>query len=213
MPIFLVMFLGAIMARGQVKGEFDRYQAIQEYTSLASLASVADDEVVMVHGRIVEGPSPEWADGLVVFQERPLENRETRFQEQFPLVFPDLSLELSDGTILVQPAEDRVIAHELHRVADEGQDREYTGFRLGDTVNVQGKWQKSASGNKAVLSAVTGISSLNRAAIIAEGEWAFRRLDTICLVLGGLTVISIVLLIIQFLRGRAEERIAAPVSV
>lgn len=212
-PIFLIMFLGALMARGQVKGEFDRYQTIQEYTSLASLPSASEGEIVMVYGHIADGPSPQWAKGLVVFQERPLEGRETRFLEQFPMVFPSFTLAVSDGTLLVEPGSQQVIAHELHRLEDQAQKREYTGFRVGDRVTLQGKWQAPAPGAEPVLQNVTGISSLDRAGIIAEGKYAFRRLDTICFVLGGLTVLSALLLAIQLLRSRGQEQIASPVGV
>lgn len=213
MPLFLITFLGFMMARGQVKGQFDQYQAVQEYTSLSSLSSVADEQVVMVRGRIAEGSSPDWADGLVVFQERPLANRETRFEEEFPLIFPSFTLELSDGSLMVQPGEQQVISHELHDVPDAAHDREYTGFRIGDVVTVQGKWKVPTGSAQTVLSEASGITSLDRAGVMAEGQWAFKRLDSISIVLGALTLLTMALLVIQVLRSNAQEKIANAVSV
>lgn len=204
MPVTLIIFLGVVMAYFQVRGEFTVYQDVQEYTTLAELASVNETEVVMVHGRLVAGPEAGWADGLVVFQERPLEGREIRFQEEFPLVFPELTLELSDGTMLVQPGEERVIGHEMHRVVDELADREYTGFRVGDMMTVQGRWQPAA----ATLTEVTGVSGLDRAGILAEGNYAFKRLSTIRNILGGYTLLGLILLFVQLFRQKSEETIA-----
>lgn len=56
MPITLIIFLGVVMAYFQVRSEFDVYQHIQEYTTLAELASVSETEVVMLHGRLIAGP-------------------------------------------------------------------------------------------------------------------------------------------------------------
>lgn len=201
MPIFWIMFLGGMMARGQVKGEFTTYQAIQEYTRLNTLNSVPQDQVVMLRGKIVDGPSPDYANGLIIFQERPLNGRELRFQEEFPLVFPPITLALADGTIQIEAAEGRVIAHETQRVEDKARDREYTGFRAGDEVTVQGKWQAQAK-----LKEATGITSQSRAAIMAEGQYALDRLDTICTVLGVLSVIPLVLLVVQLLRVRLKAQ-------
>lgn len=199
MPIFWIMFLGGMMARGQVKGEFTTYQAIQEYSSLSALNAVPQDQVVMLRGKIVDGPSPDYANGLVIYQERPLNGRELRFQEEFPLVFPSVTLGLVDGTVTVEAAEGRVIAHELQRVEDKARDREYTGFRKGDEVTVQGKWQAQAQ-----LKEATGITSQSRAAIMAEGQYAFDRLDTICTVLGILSIVPLMLFVIQLVRMRSR---------
>ncbi|MEI2613149.1 MAG: hypothetical protein V9G20_31300 [Candidatus Promineifilaceae bacterium] len=201
MPITLIIFLGVVMAYFQVRSEFDVYQHIQEYTTLAELASVSETEVVMLHGRLIAGPETPWADGLVIFQERPLDGREVRFQEEFPLVFPEITLELSDGTLLVQPGVEQVINHEPQRVVDEAADREYTGFRIGDMITVQGQWQPSL----ATLTNVTGVSGLDRAGIIAEGSYAFKRLSTIRNVLGGITLLGVISLVGQLLRARGNE--------
>ncbi len=209
MPIFWIMFLGGMMARGQVKGEFTVYQTIQEYTSLSALNAVPQDQVVMLRGKIVDGSSPDYANGLTVFQERPLNGRELRFQEEFPLVFPTIKLALSDGTVTIDAAEGRVIAHELQRVEDKARDREYTGFRAGDEVTVQGKWQARAQ-----LKEATGITSQSRAAIMAEGQYAFDRLETICTVLGILSIVPLVLFGVQLLRmrSRAQAKPLDPVN-
>lgn len=216
MPVFLIMFLGGMMARGQVKGEFTTYQAIQEYANLNALKAVPQNQIVMLRGRIVDGLSPAYANGLIVFQERPLNGRELRFQEEFPFVFPPITLALADGTVRVEAAEGRVIAHESQRVEDKARDREYTGFRKGDEVTVQGKWQASANG-QAQLKEATGITSQSRASIMAEGQYAFDRLDTICTVLGILSLVPLVLLVVQLVRMRLQSRSQAkpldPVNV
>ena len=206
MPVFLIMFLGSIMAYAQVQGEFHEYQEIQEYTNLAELASVSQGELVILRGRIADGTSPSRAQGLIVFQERPLDGREVRFREEFPLIFPEFRLELADGTLLIQPSSEReqMIAHELHRIADESRDREYTGFGVGDVVAVQGEWWPTTSGQEAVLREVTGITSTDRAGIMTEWQNAFGRLAMIRTVLGILSALSIILLIIQVRRVKTQ---------
>lgn len=212
MPVLLITFLGFMMARGQVKSEFDHYQAIQEYTSLSALSAAPAESVVMVRGRIAEGPSPDWADGLVIFQERPLAGRELRYDEEFPLVFPEFTLQLSDGALLIEPGDAQVISHETARVADAVQKREYTGFRLGDEVTVQGNWQGIVAGTQAMLPNASGITSLDRAGVIADGQDAFHQLDIYAMVLGILSLLALVLLIMQLWRNREQEKLATPVS-
>lgn len=94
-----------------------------------------------------------------------------------------------------------MINHEPQRVVDEAADREYTGFRIGDMITVQGQWQPSL----ATLTNVTGVSGLDRAGIIAEGSYAFKRLSTIRNVLGGITLLGVISLVGQLLRARGNE--------
>jgi hypothetical protein len=206
-PVFLIMFLGTVLAHAQVKGEFTATKDVKEFTSLAALESVPEGEVVMLRGQIAEGPALDWAGGLVVFQERPLDGRETRFLETFPLVFPTFYLQLADGAMPVQPSVEHepVILHELQRIVDEPRDREYTGFRIGDTLTVQGTWSPESASSEPALVEATGLSSIDRAGIIGEGETAFQRLNTIRLVLGALTLIGSILLFIQWRRVKAQE--------
>lgn len=70
---------------------------------------------------------------------------------------------------------------------------------MGDEVTVQGKWQ-------AQLKEATGITSQSRAAIMAEGQYALDRLETICTVLGILSIVPLVLFGVQLVRMRSRAQ-------
>ena len=149
MPVLLIFFLASQMAYGQVKGKFEAYQAIPELTRLSALANLPAGQVVMLRGAISPANQDHSQDpaapDLIIFRERPAEGREVRFQEEFPLVFPEFVLDLPDGPVVISPSQtrERVIHHEIHTVTIG--DRQRTGFRPGDMVTVQGEWRRGQS--------------------------------------------------------------------
>lgn len=204
LPIILIFFLGSQMAYSQVKSRFEEQQAIPEITQLSDMKTLPEESVVMVRGKISEASPHKGPQeiGLVVYQERPLDGREVRFREEFNLIFPQFILDLPDGSLPVLPSTTRehVIQNELHRVPVG--DREYTGFRVGDTVTVQGQWQSGA------LTEVTGITSVNKQAFLAEWEAAFSKVRWVRNGLGLLSLLGVILLTIQIYRmkrGKSEE--------
>jgi hypothetical protein len=66
---------------------------------------------------------------------------------------------LPDGVVTVVPGQQRehVIRGELHTISDG--DRLRTGFRVGDSVTVQGQWQPQP---RPALIEVTGITSADQ---------------------------------------------------
>ncbi len=205
-PILFIFFLGSQMAYSQVNSQFEQYQNIPEASSLSELESLPAGQVVLVRGQISAATDRPDAAGatsdLLIFQVRPAGGREVRFQEEFPLIFPEFGLALPDGTLAIQPSStrDRVIHDELHRVADG--EYELTGFRIGDTVTVQGQWQPAAS---AALLDVTGITGGDRRGFIAGWEQNLRQVRLARNVLGVLTVVGLIVLIRQLRRSRRSE--------
>lgn len=209
MPVLLVFFLGSQMAYSQVKNQFEAYRHIPEVTHRSELAALPANQVVMVQGRMALSEqiaslstSPAAAPDLLVFQERPTEGREVRFQEEFPLVFPEFGLQLPDGSVTVLPSltRERVIRHELHTVT--AGELEYTGFRPGDMVMVQGQWQPAS----ATLSEVTGITGADKASLLAEWRAAFQKVSWLRNGLGLLTLLGIILLAVQIRRLRTSRQ-------
>jgi hypothetical protein len=192
MPISLIFFLAGQMAYGQVKGKFEAYEQIPEISRLADLEVVPAGQVVLVRGELA-------GTGLIVFREGPAAGREVRFQEAFQQQFPEFSLILADGTLTVLPSLTReaVIQQPLHTVT-EG-DRERAGFRAGDQVTVQGQWQP---GQRPLLQEVTGITGLDKQALMAEWQTAFRWVTWTRNGLGLLTLVSVGLLLVQVRRAR-----------
>lgn len=214
MPICLVFFLGVQMASSEVQSEYESYAALVEYTSVANLQPVAAGSTVLLRGAIVDPatvaalppqPTTEQAAGaLLIYQERPLDGREVRYLEEFPLIFPAVALKLADGNIIgVQPSEDgtRTISHEAHRVTLA--DRAFTGFQIGDTITVQGKWQPmSADRPLPFVVEVTGISGADKAALQAEVQAGLQKVSLSRDGLGLLTLAGIVLLVFRVYRQR-----------
>jgi hypothetical protein len=202
-PVLFIFFLGSQMAYGQVSRQFERYQNIREASGLAELEALPAGQVVMVRGQIaeaVERPDSE----LLIFQVRPADGREVRFQEEFPLVFPEFVMALPDGTLTIQPSltRDRVIYDELHRVADG--EYELTGFNPGDTVTVQGQWQPVAGAVPALVG-VTGITGGDRRSFMADWEQNMRQVKLARNMLGLLSVVGLVVLIVRLRRSRRTE--------
>ena len=210
MPILLILFLASQMAYSQVNGKFETYQNIPQVSELAALETLSAGQVVMVRGRISAAAAPPFDEktNLVVFQERPADGREVRYREEFPLVFPKFDLDLPDGTLTIipSPSRDLVIQRELHKTLKD--DREYTGFRQGDTVTVQGEWQPESQR----LDEVTGITSLDKADLMADWQAGFRKVRWARNGLGGLTVVSLILLFIQWRRTRSKEKDSWPIQ-
>jgi len=208
MPVLLIFFLGSQMAYGQVKSRFEVYQTIPELTLLTELEKVPAGQVVMLRGRISPiSPDPSTntvASDLIIFQERPADGREVRFQEEFPLVFPEFIMGLPDGPVVVSPSQsrERVIQHELHTVT--AGDRKRTGFRPGDVVTIQGQWQP---GSQPVLVDVTGISGGDKASLMEEWQSAFKQVSWVRNGLGLLSLLSIILLVIQLRRTKTQPEV------
>lgn len=208
MPVALIFFLGSQMAYSQVKNKFELYQSIPQVTRLSDLETVPAGQVVLLRGRIARATalenSADTEGELIIFQERPAAGREVRYQEEFPLVFPEFVMNLPDGRLNILPSQsrERVIQHELHRV--QRGDRDYTGFAPGDMVTVQGQWQPAA-GAIARLNDVTGITGADKQSLLREWELAFRQVSWVRNGLGLFTALSIVLLIIQLRRTRLNR--------
>jgi hypothetical protein len=145
---------------------------------------------------------------LLVYQERPASDRETRYQEEFPLIFSELVLDLPDGQLAISPSlsRERVIQGELH--SERVGDRTYTGFRSGDIVTVQGEWQPAAAGSPPVLQDVTGISSADRVTLLAEWQTAFQQVSWARNSLGLLTLLGLVLLVVEWWRNKLGQRMS-----
>lgn len=206
MPVLLIFFLGSLMAYSQVKGEFEAYQDIPELARLAELAKLPAGQVVMLRGRITalsakEPPVNEATHDLIVFQERPAAGREVRYQEEFRLIFPEFGLELADGIVTIRPSLSRepVIQHESHAISDG--DRSYTGFRAGDTVTVQGRWQPGAT---PTLDEATGVTGAARAGLMQEWQAAFQKVAWVRNGLGLLSLLGLALLLVQLRRAKSD---------
>jgi hypothetical protein len=137
---------------------------------------------------------------LIVFKEKPAAGREVRFKEEFPQYFPQFRLELGDGLVLIQPSliQEPVIQHERHIIPSG--DREYSGFRAGDLVTVQGKWQP---GETPLLREVSGLSSLDKGSLMQEWQVAFRQ---VAWARNGLGLLSLLSLGLLWLRLRQAKR-------
>lgn len=209
MPVTLIIFLGSQMAYSQVKGKFEAYQNLPEVTTLAELEQMQVDQLVLLRGRIAEA-IPHGDEGvvsdLIIYQERPTDGREVRYREEFPLIFPEFVMELSDGTLTIIPSATRehVIQDELHTVTDG--DRQRTGFRIGDVVTVQGQWQPGP-GSRSALNEVTGITSAHKQGLMAQWEAAFQKVGWVRNGLGLLALLSIILLVVQLVEPELSMRI------
>lgn len=199
-PVLLIFFLGSQMAYSQVEGKFEVYQAIPELTGFSELAGIPSGEVVMLRGRIsaVSCELTPCGSDLIIYRERPAEDREVRYQEKFEEVFPAFVLELPDGRVTIYPSEtrERVIQHEIHSVPSG--DKALTGFQIGDVVTVQGQWQPQQT----ALIDVTGITSSDKQGLIAEWQEAFAQVIWARNILGLLTGLGVMLLIVQLRRNR-----------
>ena len=210
LPVTLVFLLGSQMAYSQVKAQFETYKNIPQINSAAELNAQADGTIVMVRGQISANtplPVEAGASGLVVFQERPAEGRETSFGEEFSLIFPSIVLELPDSptnmalTVIPSEERERIIQAELHSVPDG--DRRRTGFKVGDTVMVQGEWQ---SGSGSALVDVTGITGGDKTMLMAQWTDAFTVVSWVRNGLGAATLVSLIALAVQWRRTRNNKR-------
>lgn len=211
MPILFIFFLASLMGYSQVSSRFEEYQRIPELTSVTALQAQPAADVVMLRGQIAEEscrllPCDASAAGdLIVYRERPAEGREVRFREEFDQIFPPFVLTLSDGAVIIQPSETRelVIQQEPHAVPSG--DHLLTGFRVGDTVTVQGEWPAEGVGSSPALVDVTGITSGDKASLMADWQTAFRQVSWARNGLGLLTGLGIVLLVVQLRRSRTNN--------
>jgi hypothetical protein len=205
-PIMCVFFLGSQMALSQVKRKFEAYGSIPEVTHVTELVTLPPAKVVMLRGRISEAScqlSPCAADpaipALLIYQERPTDGREVRFQEKFVHVLPRFVLDLPDGHVVISPSPTRqhVIQHTLHTVSHG--DRQLTGFRLGDVVTVQGQWQPGQMTSPTLVE-VTGITSSDKQSLMQDWQTALQKVRWARNLLGFLTGLGIVVLIAQLRR-------------
>jgi hypothetical protein len=155
----------------------------------------------MLYGQIAPDNPVTHPSGLLIFQERPANGREVRYREEFNLIFPQFTMQLPDGAITISPSQvfAQVIQHEAHAVADGDLTR--TGFKPGDRVAVQGRWQPASH----TLAEVTGITGANKAALMVEWQDAFQKVAWVRNILGFLTLLGIIFLVIQFRRSRASR--------
>jgi len=209
MPIVLVFFLGSQMAYSQVKSKYETYQTIAEVNRLSDLAQLPAGQVVMLRGRIApescrftSAVACNSAEQLIIFQERPAEDREVRFREAFEKVFPDFIMELADGSVIIIPSQihEPIFQHELQTISVG--DREQSGFRIGDVVTVQGQWQPSPA---PLLVEVTGITGAGKVGLMQEWRLAFRQVGWARNGLGLLTLLGFVLLWVQLRRAKANK--------
>lgn len=208
MPILLIFFLASQAGYSQVKSRFEEYRQIPEITSLAALQEQPNDEVLMLRGQIAPEtcqPTPCAPDDLIVYRERPAEGREVRFREEFDDIFYGFVMSLSDGgsVIIVPHGEyEPIILEELHAIP--AGDYLLTGFQVGDTVTVQGKWSSEASDVSALID-VTGITGGDKQSLIADWEQSFQQVSWARNILGALTGLGIIFLIIQLRRSRRNN--------
>lgn len=215
MPIALVFYLGVQMAYSEVQSEAESYAALAEYTKMAELQSLPAGATILLRGQIAELASSQArlpaasteaeapVGPLLIYQERPLDGREVRFLEEFPLVFPAITVQLADGNVVVESNADdaRTISHELHEITID--DRKFTGFQAGDTIMVQGKWQPTTAGQRLpMIVEVTGVSGADKAALQAEVQAGLQKVRLAKDGLGLLTLAGFVLLIIRVYRQR-----------
>ena len=211
MPISLIFFLGSQMAYGQVQRRYETYAAVPQISSVAALQAQPVGETVLLRGAIASSATATnsatdsasaSAGPLLIYQERPRDGREVRYLEEFPLVLPPFTLHLSDGDVNIQPSAENAaaISHELHSTAID--DREFTGFQVGDVVTVQGKWQLADGQAIPQLVEVTGVSGTDEAALLAEVQAGMQMVRLARDGLGLLTLISIALLAMQLYRQR-----------
>lgn len=214
MPIALVFYLGVQMAYSEVNSEVTSYAALTEYTSLAELQALPPGTTILLRGQLADPgallpgqpTADESANPLLIYQERPLDGREVRFLEEFPLIFPPVVLTLADGNIGVQASQDgtRTISHELHHLSLA--DRAFTGFQVGDIITIQGKWQPLTTDQTLPLIVnVTGISGFAKAALQAEVQAGLQKVQLAKDGLGLLTVAGIVLLAVRLYRQRRRS--------
>lgn len=210
MPVILIFFLGSQMAYSQVSSKFEAYRQIPQISTLAELEQVPAGQTVLLRGQIAAA-TPADGPGLVVYQVRPAEGREVRFQEEFPLVFPEFDMALPDGAVAIIPSltRERVIQQELHTVS--GAEYRWTGFKPGDTVMVQGIWQAETAALPALYD-VTGITGGDKASLLAGWQQAFQTVRWVRNGLGLLALLSLILLVVQLRRrktgppaGKEEE--------
>jgi hypothetical protein len=213
MPVLLIFFLGSQSAYSQVKGRFEAYQNMPEITRLSELTTLSPGRVVILRGQISQTRPGRALDPiapeLIIYQERPTAGREVRFQEDFPLVFPEFVMALADGSVVVSPSQagEHIIQGELHTVADG--DRVRTGFRIGDMVTVQGQWQPQPG---PTVIDVTGITGADRASFMADWEKVFQLVGWVRNGLGLLTILSLVILVVQLRRIKRQPETANEVE-
>jgi len=208
MPVLLIIFLGSQMAYSQVKAQFDAYQNIPEVTSLSELTNLPAGQPVILRGQIsadTPGHSQNVDTELIIYQERPADGRAVRYREEFELVFPAFVMELSDGPVNILPSltRERVIQEELHTVTVG--DRQHTGFRMGDTVSVQGNWAPTQA-SAPTLNDVTGITSASKQRLITTWQSDFQKVAWARNGFGLFSLLGIILLVIQWRSSRRTPK-------
>ena len=78
-----------------------------------------------------------------------------------------------------------------------------SGLRPGDMVTVQGRWQPDQAGVP-VLAGVTGITGIDKAALLSEWCIAIRSVKWVSCLAGLLSVLGMVMLILRLWQWRAN---------
>jgi hypothetical protein len=204
LPLIFMVFLGSQMALRQVSRKSAVYQEIPEITQAAALRRLPSGTKVMLRGRLVrdvclastcgtDSPEP----NLIVYQERPADGRAVRFQEVFDQHFPAMELAMSDGRVQIVPRPESayIMQHAPHVVATG--DRQRIGFRPGDMVTVQGRWQPNQAAALPMLTDVTGIMGIDRAALFAAWHSAVRQVTWVSYITGLLSVAGLLTLVLR----------------
>ncbi|PON16932.1 hypothetical protein C2W62_15880 [Candidatus Entotheonella serta] len=188
MPLIVLVFLGSQMALQQVVSKSATYQDMPEITEVASLRHLPPNTRVMLRGQLVSGAGSADHD-LLVYQERPADGREVRFREVFEPHFPVMNIALSDGLVRIVPRpESTYVIRRPHHVATVG-DRQRIGFRRGDVVTVQGKWQPDQAGLPTLTDA-TGIMGMDKASLFSDWQRAICNVTWVSRLAGLLSVLG-----------------------
>jgi hypothetical protein len=208
MPLLFMVFLGSQMALKQVGHKLASYRDMPEITAISVLKRLPPDTEVLLRGRLLSAVTdvPELeAKNLIVYQEHPANGREVRFQEVFNPFFPALEIALSDGRVRMTPLPEsaNVIQHPHHSVTIG--DRQRSGFRRGDLVTVQGRWQRDRVAMP-VVTGVTGISGIDKASLLSEWQAAICNVKRVSFLAGLLSALGLVRLILRVRQWRVYHR-------
>ena len=219
-PVFAITGLGSLMGLGSASARLDWLRTVPEHASLAALAEEPPGATVLVRGHLVGmvdgavGPAAneQGAGALIIYSQRALRRPGRRFTEDLPQAFPPVMLQLEDGTVTIEPAEEgeRPLHDAPHTVADPDGEWERRGFRAGDAVSIQGHWRPAPEGASGpwVIEEATGLSGRSKAEMSADLDRSWRRVSLFgwtCLALAGLGLLAL----IQRLRGRRTSAEAA----
>ena len=204
LPLIVLVFLGSQMALKQVASKSRSYLKMPEITEMEALRRLPLGADVMLRGRIAA--ADEVADSnLVIYQERPAKGRAVRFREVFSQRFPAMELALADGRARIRPRPEStyVIRHAPHLVTVG--DRQRNGFRIGDVVTVQGRFQLDEDGLP-IVADVAGVAGRNKADLLSEWQAATRHVAWVSRLAGFLSVVGLLILALRARQRRVYHR-------